>query len=74
MKLLFYYTRETEQTRSLGKVISSMVPCEAIDVCRSIEIVLQRFRNPADHIDLTVIAVSDLAELEALRPQEYLCR
>jgi len=65
MKLLFYYSRESVQTKSLEVLIQSFVPEDSLEVYTSLESVTERLREPTDNITTAVFVATSMAELKS---------
>ena len=65
MKLLFYHSRESVQTKSLEGLIRSFVPEDSLEVYRSLETVTERLKEPTDNIITAVFVASSLEELKS---------
>ena len=64
MKLLFYYSQESVQTKSLEDLIQSFVPEDALEVYTTLESVTERLREPTDNITTAVFVATSMAELK----------
>ena len=64
MKLLFFYSQETPQTKRLENLIESFVASDVLEVFKSMETIIERFKSPLDDVTTAVFVASSLAELK----------
>jgi len=64
MKLLFYYSQESAQIKSLENLIQSFVSDDLIEVYRSLEAVTERLKEPTDNITTAVFVAANMVELK----------
>ena len=70
MNLLFYSSATQDVTKRLQKVIETVVPGKNRRVCRDIQALSQRLREPADGQRIVVLSASnqqDLSSIQSIR-------
>ena len=64
MKLLLYYSEDNSQTHRLDNLIQSFVPDGSVEIFRTMEDLIVRFKKPVGDIAAAVFVASDMVELE----------